>query len=67
MKGVNNIVRTPRKGARLGNRTVVDGKIVLHVKSGKLEDYVTAEEIVEELVGVPVDHIVFQSDMKCDH
>ena len=49
MKGVNNIVRTPRKGARLGNRTVVDGKIVLHVKSGKLEDYVTAEEIVEEL------------------
>ncbi len=64
MKGVNNIVRTPRKGARLGNRTIVNGQVVLHVKSGKLEDYITPEEIVERLVGVPVDHIVFRSDIK---
>ena len=64
MKGVNNIVRTPRKGARLGNRTIVNGQVVLHVKSGKLEDYVTAEEIVEELIGVPVDHIVYRSEIK---
>lgn len=30
------------------------------VKSGKKEDFITAEEIVEDLYGKPVDHIVFK-------
>uniref|UniRef100_UPI0040571441 hypothetical protein n=1 Tax=Agathobacter sp. TaxID=2021311 RepID=UPI0040571441 len=53
-------IRTPRKGARLGNRQIVAGQPVLVVKAGKQEDFVTAEEIAEAIYGRPVDRIIFR-------
>ena len=53
-------IRTPRKGARLGDLTMVNGKPALRVKAGKTEDYILPEEFVEAICGVPVAAIVFQ-------
>lgn len=53
-------IRTPQKGARVGNRAIVDGRIVLEVKAGKQEDYITPEQLIEALFGVPVERIVFR-------
>ena len=53
-------IRTPRKGARLGDLTMVNGKPALRVKVGKTEDYILPEEFVEAICGAPVAAIVFQ-------
>ena len=53
-------IRTPVKGAKVGNRAIVDGKIVLMVKAGKQEDYISPEQLVEAIYGVPVERIVFR-------
>ena len=53
-------VRSPRKGAKLGDRVILAGQPVMVVKSGKQEDFITVEEIIEALYDVPVDHIVFK-------
>ncbi len=52
-------VRTPRSGVRVGNRSVIDGQNVLHVKQGKTEDFISLVELVEAICGVPVKKIVF--------
>lgn len=55
-------IRTPRKGARVGNRDFIANQPVIIVKSGKKEDFMTVEEVAEALYGMPVDHIVFKPD-----
>ncbi len=54
------VLRTPREKARYGSRTMIGGKPVMVVKTGKKMDYVTPEEIVAALYGRPVDHFVFK-------
>ena len=44
-------LRTRRKKARYGTKVEI---------AGQQEDFITAEEIVEDLYGKPVDHIVFK-------
>lgn len=53
-------LRSRRKNARYGTKTEMAGQPVMLVKSGKKEDYVTPEELFEDLYGRPVDHIVFR-------
>ena len=53
-------LRTRRKKARYGTKVEIAGQPLMVVKSGKKEDFITAEEIVEDLYGKPVDHIVFK-------
>jgi len=58
--GKETPLRSRRKNARYGTKTELAGQPVMIVKSGKKEDYVTPEELVEDLYGRPVDHIVFR-------
>ena len=45
---------------RTRRKVEIAGQPLMVVKSGKKEDFITAEEIVEDLYGKPVDHIVFK-------
>lgn len=56
----NKMIRTPRKGARVGDKEYIAGQPVVVIKSGKNRDFMTAEEVAEALYGQPVDHIVFK-------
>ena len=53
-------LRSRRENARYGSRAIVAGRPVAVVKSGKKQDFVTAEEFAEALYGKPVERIVFQ-------
>ena len=44
----------------LRTRRKIAGQPLMVVKSVNKEDFITAEEIVEDLYGKPVDHIVFK-------
>ena len=66
MRDRGNEIRTPRKGARIGDRAIINGKIVLMVKAGKQEDYIAPEQLIEALYGVPVERIVFQQAFSDD-
>lgn len=48
-----------RTRTKYAKRRKICGQPVAEVKSKNATDYVTAEEFVEELYGIPVDHIVF--------
>ena len=54
------VIRTPRKGARVGDRVIIAGQPVMIVKSGRTEDFVTMDEFAEAMYGKPIDHIVFK-------
>ena len=58
------VLRTRHKGAKYGTMGTVDGRNVVIVKSRKKEDFITAEEIIEDLYGKPVDHIVFKEEQR---
>ena len=60
VKDQDTVLRTRRAKARYGTRTAIAGIPVLMVKSGKKHDYVTPEELVEDLYGRPVEKIVFK-------
>lgn len=53
-------LRTRRNKAKYGMRVNVGGIPVIEVKSGKKSDSLTVEEIVEDVYGKPLDHIVFK-------
>lgn len=53
------IVRTT-KGAKLGERIMIDGCAGLHYKSGKHEEDFTVEQLVEYVVGIPVEQIIYK-------
>lgn len=55
-------VRTPQKGVKVGNRAMMNGRIVMIVKAGKQEDYITAEQLVEAMYGIPVEQIRFRDE-----
>ena len=56
----DTVLRTRRAKARYGTKTAIAGRPVLMVKSGKKRDYVTPEELVEDLYGKPVAKIIFK-------
>lgn len=58
-------LRTRRQNAKYGTKIEIAGQPLMIVKSGKKRDYITAEEIVEDLYGRPVDHIVFKEVINC--
>ena len=62
MSHSSDILRTPRKGARLGDRVILAGEPVMVVKSGKVMDFITLKELAEEMYGKPIDHIVFKDE-----
>lgn len=45
----NKMIRTPRKGARVGDKEYIAGQPVVVIKSGKNRYFMTAEEVVEAL------------------
>ena len=51
-------IRTP-KGLLIWNRSVVDGKNILHIKRCGCEDYISDESLVESIQGLPVKSIEF--------
>lgn len=53
-------IKTP-KGAMLGNPIIIDGKPGLHYKSGKTEEDLTPEQLVECVTGKKVVRIIYQS------
>lgn len=53
-------LRTRRTKAKYGTRVNVGGTPMLVIKSGKRKDYLTYEEIGEDLFGKKIDHIVFK-------
>lgn len=53
-------IKTPN-GAMLGKSIIIDGKPGLHYKSGKTEEDLTPEQIVECVTGKKVVAIVYQS------
>ena len=57
-------IRTP-KGLRIGNRSVVDGKNMLQIKRGGCEEYISAESLVEYILGLPVKNIEFATAEDC--
>lgn len=46
-------LRTRRKKARYGTKVEIAGQPLMVVKSGKKEDFITAEEVVEDLMASP--------------
>ena len=53
-------LRTRRTKARDGTKVNVGGIPVVEVKSGKKTDFITIEEMAEDLYGKKIDHIVFK-------
>ena len=53
-------LRTRRTKARYGTKVMVGGIPVVEVKSGKKTDFITIEEMAEDLYGKKIDHIVFK-------
>lgn len=53
-------LRTRRTKARYGTKVKVGGIPVVEVKSGKKTDFITIEEMAENLYGKKIDHIVFK-------
>ena len=53
-------LRTRRTKARSGTKVKVGGIPVVEVKSGKKTDFITIEEMAEDLYGKKIDHIVFK-------
>ena len=53
-------LRTRRNGTHYGDVDIVAEKPVVIFKSGKSKDFMTVEEIAEDVYGKPVDHIVFK-------
>ena len=53
-------LRTRRTKARYGTKVKVGGIPVVEVKSGKKTDFITIEEMAEDLYGKKIDHIVFK-------
>lgn len=45
----NKMIRTPRKGAWVGDKEYIAGQPVVVIKSGKNRYFMTAEEVVEAL------------------
>ena len=55
-----NKVRTPG-GACLGERVMIDGKLGIRYKAGRLEEDLLPEQLAECISGVPVERIVYKS------
>lgn len=53
-------IKTPR-GATLGKPTIIDGRPGLHYKSGKKEDDLTPEQLVECVTGQKVLKIIYHT------
>ncbi len=53
-------LRTRRTGLRYGDRVIVRGIPMMVVERGRKVDFMTIEEIVEDVAGKAVDHIVFK-------
>lgn len=53
-------LRTRRNGAHYGDVDFLADKPVVIFKSGKNKDFMTVEEIAEDVYGMAVDHIVFK-------
>lgn len=53
-------LRTRRTGLRYGDRVIVKGIPMMIVERGRKVDFMTIEEIVEDVAGKAVDHIVFK-------
>ena len=53
-------LRTRRTGLRYGDRVIVRGIPMMVVERGRKVDFMTIEEIVEDVTGKAVDHIVFK-------
>jgi len=53
-------LRTRRTKARYGTKVNVGGIPVVEVKSGKKTDFITIQELAEDLYGKKIDHIVFK-------
>ena len=49
-----------RSGTRYGTRVLVGDKPAVHVQSRGKQDYITPEEIIEDLYGKKVEEIVFK-------
>lgn len=62
MKQGRVIVRTT-KGAMLGERILINGRMGLHYKAGKHEEDFTVEELVEFVSGFPVEKIIYKDQM----
>lgn len=58
----NAVIRSPRRKMRLGDRVLICGRPALSIKSGKNQDVVTAEEIVEAIYGKKVERIIFKKE-----
>ena len=56
-------IRTPH-GIRLGDRVKRGNCAILHLKVGKSEDYISPEELVEAVVGKPVDRIIYREQAR---
>ncbi|MBQ5523602.1 MAG: hypothetical protein IIT86_12500 [Oscillospiraceae bacterium] len=56
----NEPLYTKRNRVRYGDRRMVGDTPVALIKTGKKSDFMTAEEIVEDIYQRPVDHIVFK-------
>ena len=59
LKKTGNL-RTRRTGLRYGDRVIVRGIPLMIVERGSKVDFMTIEEIVEDVAGKEVDHIVFK-------
>ncbi|MCR4818523.1 MAG: hypothetical protein K5841_06160 [Fretibacterium sp.] len=53
-------LRTRRTGLRYGDRVIVRGIPLMIVERKSKVDFMTIEEIVEDVAGKAVDHIVFK-------
>lgn len=62
MKNDLDIVRTPN-GACLGVRIMINGKTGVRYKAGKKVEDLLPEQVVECIVGVPVDHVVYKNEV----
>lgn len=56
----SDILTTRHTKVRYGDREIVGGVPVLIIKSRGKTDFVTAEEILEDLYGKPVERIIFK-------
>lgn len=63
MNNEQTVIRTPRKGVRVGDCIILAGQPVMIVKSGHTEDFMTMDEFTEAIYGKPIDHIVFKEDI----
>ena len=55
-----DILTTRRKKAHYGDKSVLAGTPVVIIKAGGKTDFVTPEEILEDLYGRPVERIIFK-------